>query len=260
MMTATHSPRPRAQLGMSLIEVLVSVAIAMFLMAGLLVVFSSTSQSFKSQSELATLQDTERVTMSMLSNVIQAAGYFPNPNTQTIETALPVDTANGFATAGQSIVGTSPGSNLDTIAVRYRAAATVAASPAVPASGGAPAAPAVVGSFDFLMDCNGGSNTTAGALYVVNAFAVNGNNQLTCAVNGATPLVLADNVSGLSVLYGVGTDTNSQYIAGSDMTAADWPNVISIKVTVTFVNPLAGQPGQPATIPFTRIISQMSKS
>jgi len=245
---------------MSLVEVLVSIAIALFLLAGLLVIFSSTSQSFKSQSELATLQDTERVTMSMLSNVIQAAGYFPNPNTQTLETALPVDTDAGFDTAGQSIVGTSPGGNLDTISIRYLAAASVAAAPAVPASGAAPATPAVAASFDFLMDCNGGSNTTTSALYVVNAFSINGNKQLTCAVNGGTPLVLAENVSGLSILYGVGTDSNSQYIAGSDMAAADWPNVISIKITVTFVNPLAGQSGQPDTIPFTRIISQMSKS
>ena len=260
MMQPIFKPRLRNQSGVSLIEIMISVAIALFLLAGMLVILSSTSKSFKNQGDLAALQDTERVSMSMLSNVIQAAGYYPNPVTLTAITALPADTAYGFTTAGQSIVGTSPGGNLDTITVRYLEAASVAASPAVPASGATPASAAIAASFDFLMDCNGQSNTSTTARYVVNQFAVNANKQLTCSVNGGTALVLAENVSGLSVLYGVGTDSVSQYHSGSDMATADWPAVISVKITVTLVNPLAGLAGQPATVPFTRIISQMSKS
>ncbi len=260
MMHPRSMPCARAQSGVSLIEVMISVAIALFLLAGILVIFSSTSKSFKNQGDLAALQDTERVSMGMLANVIQAAGYYPNPLALTATTALPVDTNYGFLTAGQSIVGTSPGGSLDTITVRYLEAALVAASPAVPASGAVPASAAVAASFDFLMDCNGNSNTTTSALYVVNQFAVNARKQLTCSVNGGVALVLAENVSGLSVLYGVGADSVSQYISASDMTSANWPAVISVKITVILVNPLAGLPGQAATIPFTRIVSQMSKS
>jgi hypothetical protein len=45
------------------------------------------------------------------------------------------------------------------------------------------------------------------------------------------------------------------------MNPADWTNVICVKVTLTFTNPLAAaQPGQPATIPFTRVVTVMSRA
>lgn len=250
------------QSGVSLIELMVSVAIAMFLLTGLLLMFSSTAQSFKIQSELGKLQDNERMALNMLSNVIQAAGYFANPTSQTAETVLPVDTVYGFATAGQSIIGTNTGSNLDSITTRYVASALVAASPAAPASGSNPALPAIAGSFDYLMDCNGRSNTTASDFYTVNKFSVNTSNQLTCSVNGGTSLALIEGVTGMNILYGVDPDGNgsvNQYLSTTNMTAATWPTVNSIKITLLFVNPLAFESGQPATIPFTRVISLMNK-
>lgn len=251
-----------SQSGISLIELMVSVAIALFLLTGLVTVFSSTSQSFKVQSELAKLQDNERMAMNMLSNVIQAAGYFANPTSQTAEAVLPVDTTYGFATAGQSIFGTSAGNNLDTITTRYVAAALVAASAATPASGATPASPAVAAAFDFLMDCNGRSNITASDLYTVNRFSVNASNQLTCSANGGTALALTEGVAGMAILYGVDPDGNgsiNQYLSTASMNSATWPTVISVKITLTFVNPLALESGQPATIPFTRVISLMNK-
>lgn len=252
-----------AQAGVSLIELLIGIAISIFLLAGLVTIFSSTNQSFKVQNDLAKFQDTQRMAMNILSSVIQGAGYFPNPNTQTAATALPVDTNYGFATAGQSIVGTNPGGNLDTVTVRYVAAGLVPAMAAIPASGSAPSSPAVPLSFDFLMDCNGRSNTTSSQLYIINKFKVNADKQLTCSVNGGADLALTEGISGLAVLYGVDPDSNgsiNQYISSSSMTSAMWPTVISAKVTVIFINPLAGQVGQPAEISFTRVISLMNKS
>ena len=254
---------PHTQIGVSLIELLISIAISMFLLAGLVTIFSSTNQSFKVQSDLTKLQDTQRMTMNMLSTLIQAAGYFPNPMTQTAITALPVDTAYGFSTAGQAISGTNPGGSLDTITVRYLASGFIPAAAAIPASGSIPGSPAVSASFDFLMDCNGRSNTATNELYIVNKFAVNASKQLTCSVNGGANLALTEGISGLTVLYGVDPDNNgsiNQYLSGSSMTTALWPTVISAKVTVIFTNPLAGQAGQQATIPFTRVISLMNKS
>jgi hypothetical protein len=45
------------------------------------------------------------------------------------------------------------------------------------------------------------------------------------------------------------------------MTPANWLNVYSAKITLTFTNPLAGQPGQAGApaIAFTRVVGVMSK-
>ena len=43
---------------------------------------------------------------------------------------------------------------------------------------------------------------------------------------------------------------------GSD----DWSNVSSVRVILTFTNPLAAQPGQPAQIQFERVIEVMGRA
>jgi hypothetical protein len=69
----------------------------------------------------------------------------------------------------------------------------------------------------------------------------------------------------MQIYYGVktnGTTTNAidTYLDANSMTAAYWPDVMSVKIRVTFVNPLQGQPGQPATIQFERVMSVMQKT
>jgi hypothetical protein len=40
----------------------------------------------------------------------------------------------------------------------------------------------------------------------------------------------------------------------------DWSNISSVRVQLTFVNPLASQPGQPATIVLERVIQVMARA
>lgn len=246
-----HSQR-KNQLGLSLIEIFVGIAISLFLLAGLVTLFAGTRQNFDAQGKLSQLQDDQRMAMGMLSTIVREAGYYPNPTTTIATTAFPADTGTPttFGSAGQSISGTSTTGQPDTISVRYMASAAGSTSS------------------DFIMDCNGGTNssTTTPATYV-NTFTVNSQNELTCTVNplttGATPRALVGGISNLVVLYGVDPDGNgsvNQYFRASDMTTALWPTVISIRATLTFINPLAGQPGQVATLPLTRIISLMNNS
>jgi type IV pilus assembly protein PilW len=83
-------------------------------------------------------------------------------------------------------------------------------------------------------------------------------------VNGAARLPLVTGVTNLQILYGVKTDFTQangavdSYLNAAEMTPADWSNVISVKVTLTFTNPLANPPGQPATITFQRVIGVMN--
>ena len=71
----------------------------------------------------------------------------------------------------------------------------------------------------------------------------------------------------MQILYGVKrnlaivNNNVDTYVTANLMTFADWGNVICVKVTLTFNNSElhASQPGQPATIQFTRVVTVMSR-
>jgi type IV pilus assembly protein PilW len=220
-----RTPR-HAQAGLSMIELLVAVAISLLMLMGLFSIVYGTRQNFLAQNQLGILQDNERMAMTLLTNVIQTAGYFANPQSATQSGALPVDSTNHFTTAGQSIYGTAATTGTsDQISVRYLA-----------------------GTNDGVMDCQGQTNSSGAAQMDVNTFWVDTvNQQLKCtATDGtaaATTQVLVTNVTNMTVSYGVaaaGTTSAVQYISSANMTAANWASVVSVQVTLTFANPLTG--------------------
>jgi hypothetical protein len=76
----------------------------------------------------------------------------------------------------------------------------------------------------------------------------------------------------MKVLYGVGTALTAAnatgavdaYLDAAQMNANPiyWTNVFTVKVSLTFTNPLTGQPGQAAvpTVTFSRVISLKSRT
>jgi len=245
--------RPR-QRGMTLIELVVAMAIAVFLLGGLLTIVGNTRRVFAAQNSMAQFQDNQRLAMTLVGDVIQQAGYFPDPTTNVSTAVLPV-IAGTFPTAGQSITGTyaaaAPG---DTITVRFATA---------PGDG--------------VINCTGGTNTTAiNPLVYINKFSIDAAGNLVCTLttNGvaAAPVTLVSGIQNqpgiqtLRVLYGVTTNTAlnngaaDSYLRADQMTATNWNNIVCVKVTLTFVNPLANQPGQPATILFERVIGVMNRT
>ena len=227
----------RRQHGLGLVEILVAMAISLFLLGGVFTLFNTTRQTYTAQNGLAQLQDNQRLAMTLLANVLQTAGYFPDPVHSTAGSALPADAT--FTTAGQSVAGTTGASagSADTLNVRYRAAAGDATV------------------MDCLGNTAGASDTTFTNLFTVSS------NALTC--NGTS---LVDGVSNFKVVYGIdtmGDGSVTRYVASSSVT--DWTVVKTVRVTVTFINPLAknaaGQAiaGQPATISFTRIINLLGQ-
>jgi hypothetical protein len=118
-----------------------------------------------------------------------------------------------------------------------------------------------------VLDCRGTVIGDTGApeemTFSVRANPNNNGSWLYCSVNGADfPLI--PNVTSLAVLYGVDTNNSGSvnaYLPSSQM-AGLWTNVLSVKLTVNFANPLATQPGQQLrqTLPFTRVISVQSKT
>jgi type IV pilus assembly protein PilW len=230
------------QQGFTLVELSVALLIGLFLLGGLLTLVQDMRRTFGNQNQLAQLQDNERLAMTLITDVIQAAGYYPNPTINTISTALPA--AAPFTQSGQAIAGTrNAGPPGDSILVQFLTA---------PADG--------------VINCTGGTNTTGANQIFVNQFSVDGNKELLCTLNNQAPVVLVTGVTNLQILYGVKTNfaivnnNVDSFLYADQMTAADWTNVICVKVTLTFDNSVLAksQPGQPLTIPFTRVITVMS--
>ena len=252
----------QGQRGFTLIEILIALLIGVFLLAALLTIVQANRHVYGDQSQLAQLQDSERMAMTLMTDVIQMAGYFPNPTQNTLDGSL---IQSGAFAQGQSITGafssTVPG---DSISVRYMTAGS-----------------------DGILNCSGLSNPNpppaaggANILYVNTFSVVNG--QLVCTlttipasttvqynlVSGVTNATTTFGVANLSILYGVKTNagaagnTVDTYLNASQVTAAnDWNNVISVLIELTFTNPLYtnGSTTQPKTIEIQRVVGIMNQ-
>jgi type IV pilus assembly protein PilW len=240
--------RPRTdQRGYSIVEIMVAIAVAVFLLAGLFSVLQNTRNTSNNQTALAQLQDNERVAMSIVTETVQQAGYYPNPLGTTLAAGFPASTVTtAFSQAGQLLLGgfnTDVGGVGDFITVRYQADAT-----------------------NTVLNCLGKSDTVGVAHeYRFSVATVGPVTSLFCTRDADTPIPLVNNVSNMRVYYGVDTtgagNGVNAYIPGELMSAANWLNVYSVKITLTFTNPIANQAGQAGAPPiaFTRVIGVMSK-
>jgi type IV pilus assembly protein PilW len=243
--------------GFTLVELMIALLIGLFLTGGLLTLVFAMRRSTTTQAGMSQLQDDERMGMSILTNAVQSAGYYPNPYANTASTFF---LAAAPLTAGQSIYGTRVAGVPDTITVRYTTAGS---------------ATALVK--DNTINCAGQMSTTQATW--TQTFQIDTTNKvLQCVlndgVNPAKTLNLVTGVSNLVVLYGVKTaagiaaNSADTYLAGNVVQAANlWSNVVSVKVTLTYTNPLKNQPGQTSvgaaigtTIDFTRVIALMNNT
>ena len=236
------------QAGLSLVELVVAILIALFLIGGVMVVEQGVHRAYGNQSGIGQLQDEERFAMSMLTTVISSAGYYPNPTTTSTTTAFPVTGAPLNMQTSQAIYGPASGASAphDAIYVRY-----------------------MTSSGDGITFCDGTTNTSGGPLTYTTYLYVSGND-LYCQVqpgtgatwNTAVPLI--SGVTDMVIRYGVstsGVDTNiDTYVPPTSMTAAYWQNVGSVMVSLTFQNPLSASAGQPLTVSFRRVIGVMGRN
>jgi type IV pilus assembly protein PilW len=119
---------------------------------------------------------------------------------------------------------------------------------------------------DYVIDCSG-NTYSAGAQTTLTSTMNVANGYLQCSLNGGAAIQLVSGISSMQILYGVqskpGSTDNSvdAYVTATNV--SDWTKVLTVKITLNFVNPLAGQPGQAAagsTIAFTRVITLMNKT
>jgi type IV pilus assembly protein PilW len=245
----------RLQKGFSLVELMVAMAVAVFLIGGVLTMLGNTRNTYTTQSKLAQLQDDQRLAMTLITDVVQAAGYYPDPIGMDPAVQFPATTITAagqtitFGTDGQAIAGAANATTAgDIVTVRYETNGTLAN--------------------DNVVDCTGNISTVNSVL--TNTFSLDANNNLLCTVNTNAPVQLVSGVTNLQIWYGLKTnftvDDNQvdTYVPTADMQTADWPAIISLRVKLTFKNPLFGTPGQTATtsktLDFTRVVTVMNKA
>jgi type IV pilus assembly protein PilW len=241
------------------VEVLVALTIALFLLGGTLTIVQHTRSTYTAQNQLAQLQDNERMAMGLIADVIQSAGYYPNPHTFTDAQTL---VSPSFAAPGAPNIAAAPtppiaGALGDTITVRYATA-----------------------PLDNVFNCRGDQYAGAGpfetwenTFSVVSLPPVQGipQYQLQCTLwslstkaSVSTPLI--SGVQNLAIQYGVNTTGSSagscadMYKATAAMLPVDWGNICSVKVTLTFPNPLNPPKGTRPTLTFTRVIAVMNNA
>jgi type IV pilus assembly protein PilW len=247
------------QRGYTLIEILVALLIALFLLGGLGTLVAGTSRTGSNQQLLAQLQDEERLAMSILNDTIELTGYYDtttySPPSITIPYSLPsgpfpaTAVAGTALAAGQAISGTHTGIGTpDTLILRY---STTGA--------------------DGILNCTG---NTGGAGTFVNYFTIAQTSAspaqyaLTCSPDGLTTdgVALVNGVVNMQVWYGVtttaGTANVDTYLNATQVAASagGWGSVTSARVTLTFNNPLYGQPGQAQYVYFTRLIALQGRA
>lgn len=237
----------RRMLGFGLIELMISLVIASLLMLGLVTLIGNMQTTYAAQTDQVGVSDKERFAGALFNYSIGTAGYFtvPNPVTFTavnpLVTWLPaVTTAVGNGStyvAGQVVAGTTGGSATtpDSLNLRFQTGA---------------------GDQSSNSNCLGGYSfnpPTGTTVYYESVFTVNTTtNQLQCTVNtisvvggvttttAGTATTLIDGVSNMKVLYGVdmsGTSTTgsvTQYFSATNMPTANWLNVRSIQIALTF--------------------------
>ena len=245
--SASTKARPQQQ-GFGLIELLVAMLIGLFILLGLTTIFVNMKQAFTSQDQLAQLQDSERLALTMITTTIQSAGYFPDPLVSRPEDALPASTGTptyGTFVAGQGVVGKSgaDATKSDMITVRY-----------------------VTAPNDGVMDCLGQVNKGTVKASSINTFSISAAGELLCSTDGGTTTTaLVSNVASMKILFGTdtanaGNGSADRYLTATQVEAGKyWGNVRTARVTLNLVNPFAAQAGQPATLDWTQIINLMNK-
>ncbi|MBU6258298.1 MAG: PilW family protein [Burkholderiales bacterium] len=239
--------RRQRQRGLTLVELVVALTVGLFVVAGYALIVVNTHSSIRGQGELRDWQDAERMAFSTISDIVGIAGYYPLTTIGSLGAAFPTGATNllaGTFGGAEFVSGVDgAGTASDSFALRFVQDPTNASS--------------VIAT----TDCNGNPITAAAAAAVTNMFTVNGNGQLTCTSTFAPnpqPLVLVSGVQTMKVLYGIdvnATGSVSRYMTATQVTAAAaWSQVRSLQVTLTFVNPLAGNAGQPATLSMSRVI------
>lgn len=240
-------PAAPAQGGFTLVELMVTVGIALFLLAGLVSIMQNVRQSNLNQSQLTTLQDEERFALTVLTDAIQVGGYIANPLTDSSANFPAVGLfPQGSAFAGShNPIGAPDNQAQDVIETRFDTQ---------PGNG-----PILCNGIDSSLE---GAATSYTVVFSVVA------EQLQCTVGNGPAITLVSGVHAMAVYYGVnrsapGADYNIDTYVTADMLQApnDYLTISAVRIVLSFDNPMYVAGGsQPQYITIERVIQVMGRA
>ena len=238
------------QQGLSLIEMMISMVLGLFLVGGLSTMFLKSKESDKTRQAVTEMEANARLAIEFLNNGIQHAGYrsiyivpFDKPFLSEKDGTPPNTICRGGGASNSLLLSglTHPytedgsGSNSDQITSVF-----LADNPDDNKN--------TSSRRRVFRDCAGGEITQAcsadtrngmadpmtAKLY--NSFYVDSNNQLVCIGSrtaGSNPIVIAENIENMQIRYGVASDNSLRYKTATDVeTDKEWRNVKSVQIAL----------------------------
>ncbi len=217
---STASKPFHTERGMTLIELLVAMALGLFLMAAVVQVFLGSQRSATLLQAQMHMQENARFGFEFLAKNLRMAGYKSDiVNVSLFSThwrgpEYPADAvfAQEAIVSGESDTGGVAGT-ADILHIRTQ------------------------GQDPEILDCSGA--IIPDGIWVQQTFRLNdANNWLECLVNGANPVTLVEGIEDIQLLYGVNTDAMnayqaSEYMDAGAVTAANaWKDVVAVKVAL----------------------------
>ena len=195
--------------GFSLMELMISLVIAIVAMAVLLGIYQSNSQTARFYTAVLMVQENGRFAADIIGRTARMAGY-DDPMTTTVVSTPLIEGSINASGAQISQTGLKPDSH--TMSIRYEGGAGI-------------------------RDCQG--QAVAADDWVTNMYAISTENNLVCAtytnnsalVSNAT--ALAEGVEDMRVLYGLDIDETgdvNRYVRSTAV--GDWSQVVSLRVAL----------------------------
>lgn len=191
--------------GVTLIELMISMAISLILLLGVISIYVTSKHSYVVQDGMARQQENGRFAVEMLTRDLRMAGF---PKDNHLAAFVVASTADGGSTAA------------DTITIQYESDTDCLGQP-TPAN-----------------SC--GTNACA-----INRYSIDANNNLICLGNGGVASdVIAEGITNMQILYGIDTDSSPDGIANkyntwANVTVAERDKIVSVRFGLLARTPAA---------------------
>lgn len=212
------------QLGLTLVELMITMLIGLFLLQGVLYVFQSSKSGYRLIEAEAAMHDSALFAIESLNNTIRMTGHNDFNNTTGLfdPSLLYSDIVIPAGTDGDVIQGSEGASGApDTIIVYFKGAADGTSE-----------------------DCLG-APVAAGAV-VRNTFSIDAvANELECDVDGGGPQPLVSGVTDMQVTWGIDNDANGeadQFVSYNSLnTAANRDEIVALIITLTMASTVGNE-------------------
>lgn len=223
----------RRQQGLTLLELMIALALSVVLIGGIITIYTSSKQTYKSRDQLSLMDENARVALLTLMRGLEHANYKIEANDYFINaTPKKILCSNGkYNIAKPNLLKlTQDNSNGDTVGIIFSSDINL------------PIDCANIWDSDDAIACR--TNPVNNSQYVYNSFYVasNGSDNLPnlycMSSRSNTPVPIVQGVENIQFLYGVNVDNDKNYTVDQYFTASQietqklWGKILTIKVGI----------------------------